>query len=82
MLIHLAFMVLFPVALSPTLIPLGIEFLLSWYESLAWVPVYLILAIVECATAIWLYPIILGSQGRFLQSRERRILEVVTAKTE
>ena len=32
-LIHTAFMFLFPIALSPTLIPLGIEFLLSWTGS-------------------------------------------------
>ena len=81
-LIHLAFFFLFPLALSPTLIPLGIEFLMSWSGTLAWVPLYLILAMVECATVIWLYPVILDTQGRLLQRREQRILEVVTTKAE
>jgi hypothetical protein len=81
-LIHLAFVFLFPLGLAPTLIPLGIEFVLSWSQTLPWFPVYMVLAIVECALVVWLYPIILKSQGEFLQRRERRILEVVTTKTE
>jgi hypothetical protein len=81
-LIHLAFVFLFPLAMAPTLIPLGIEFLLSYSDTLSWIPAYMVLAIVECATVIWLYPIALESQGRWLQHRERRILEIVTTKTE
>jgi hypothetical protein len=81
-LIHMGFVFLFPVVLAPTLIPLGIEFLLSLSGSMSIVPVYMILAIVECATVLWLYPIILSSQGEFLQRRERRILETVTTKAE
>lgn len=82
LLIHLAFVFLFPLAMAPTLIPLGIEFLLSYSDTLSWIPAYMVLAIVECATVIWLYPIALESQGRWLQHRERRILEIVTTKTE
>jgi hypothetical protein len=81
-LIHLAFVFLFPIALAPTLIPLGIEFLLSWTGTTTWVPVYMILAIAECALVVWLYPRALESQGNFLERRERRILEIVTTKTE
>jgi hypothetical protein len=81
-LIHMAFVFLFPLGLAPTLIPLGIEFLFSLSDTLSWIPVYLILAIVECALAIWLYPVVLEAQGQLLQRRERRILEIVTTKTE
>jgi hypothetical protein len=81
-LIHLLFVGLFPVAFAPTLIPLGIEFLLSLSGTLTWVPVYMILALAECAFIIWLYPLALKSQGDFLERRERRILEIVTTKTE
>jgi hypothetical protein len=78
----MGFVMLFPLALSPTLIPLGLEFLFSFSDTLSWIPAYMIFAIMECAAAIWLYPIALESQGRLLQRRERRILEVVTTKTE
>jgi len=82
-LIHTAFIFLFPIALSPTLIPLGIEFLLSWTGSgFDWLPVYLVLAIIEAAVIIWLYPQFLSSQGRWLERREKKILEIVTAKAE
>src|SRR5688572_1292244 len=81
-LIHTAFIFLFPLVLSPTLIPLGIEYLLSSTESFAWFPAYLILAVVECAFVIWLYPRLLAAQGDLLERRERRILEIVTTKTE
>jgi ABC-2 type transport system permease protein len=81
-LIHMAFVFLFPLALTPTLIPLGIEFLLSWSGTMAWFPAYLILAIVECAAMLWLYPVLLGHQGQLLGRREQRILEIVTTKAE
>ena len=81
-LIHTAFVFLFPLALSPTLIPLAIEFLLSRSESLPMFPAYLMLAIGECILMVWLYPQILQSQGNLLERRERRILEIVTSKVE
>jgi ABC-2 type transport system permease protein len=81
-LIHTAFIFLFPLALSPTLIPLGVEFLLSRSGSGTWFPAYLILALAECALMVWLYPRILSSQGDLLERRERKILEIVTTKAE
>jgi ABC-2 type transport system permease protein len=82
-LIHMAFLFLFPVALSPTLIPLGIEFLLSLTKSsFAGFPAYLLLAIIEAAVMIWLYPQFLSSEARLLERREQRILEIVTTKAE
>jgi len=82
-LIHTAFIFLFPIALSPTLIPLGIEFLLTWTgSSFARLPLYLILTIIEAAVMIWLYPQFLSSQGKLLERREKRILEIVTTKAE
>jgi len=82
LLIHTAFIFIFPLALSPTLIPLGIEALLSFSGSATWFPAYLILAVSECALMLWLYPRILSSEGDLLERRERRILEVVTTKAE
>jgi len=81
-LIHLAFMFVFPIVMAPTLIPLGIEFLLTWTDSFAWFPAYLIFTIVELVLVVWIYFRILDSQGRLLERREQKILEVVTAKVE
>lgn len=82
LLIHLAFMFVFPLAMAPTLIPLGIEFLLTWTGSLAWFPAYLTFTIVELVLVVWLYLEILDGQGRLLERHEQKILEVVTAKVE
>jgi len=81
-LIHMAFVFLFPLGLSPTLIPLGIEFLLSRFGKVDWLPLYLILSIAEAAVVTLLYPRLLNSQARLLEHREQRILEIVTARAE
>jgi hypothetical protein len=81
-LIHLAFFFLFPIALSPTLIPLGLEFLLNWSGWSTWFPVFLAVVLAECIAVAALYPALLDWQGGVLQRRERQILEVVTSKTE
>ena len=81
-LIHLGFLFLFPLALSPTLIPLGLEFLLNWTGWSTWFPVYLAVILAECAAVAALYPAALDWQGGILQQRERQILEVVTSKSE
>ena len=81
-LIHMAFMLVFPIAMGPTLIPLGIEFLLTWTHSFAWFPAYLIFTIVEVFLVSWIYFKVLDAQGRMLEQREQKILEVVTAKVE
>jgi ABC-2 type transport system permease protein len=81
-LIHLAFFFLFPLALAPTLIPLGLEFLLSWLGWNARFPVYLLFSMAELVVVAYLYPLALSSQGDMLQSREQRILEIVTANVE
>jgi hypothetical protein len=81
-LIHLGFFFLFPIALSPTLIPLGLEFLLNWLGRATWFPLYLAVILGECVAVGALYPVAMDWQGGILQQRERQILEVVTSKTE
>jgi hypothetical protein len=82
LLIHFGFFFLFPIALSPTLIPLGIEYLLSLSGRFTWFPVYLILTVAEFALVTLLYPLILDLEGNLLHRREQRILEIVTSKIE
>ena len=77
-LLQFAFLFLFPLALAPTLLPLGLELLLEWQG----VPLCLILSILEAVVAIFIYRLLLHWQGNLLQSREKKILQVVAAKAE
>ena len=77
-LLNFAFLFLFPLALAPTLIPLGAELLLDWPH----VPVSLILSLLECVVIVAFYRLVLTWQGSLLQSREKKILKVVAAKAE
>lgn len=81
-LMNILFTFLFPVFLAPTLIPLGIEYLLHEYGVMGAVPVYLILALLEAIAVYFLFRLMLKWQGSVLQRREQKILEVVTAKVE
>jgi hypothetical protein len=79
-LLHLGFVLLFPVALAPTLLPLGIEILL---EQVGWgVPVYLLLSLLGVGVVALLYRLLLDVEGDLLMAREQKILEVVAGKSE
>lgn len=72
---------LFPVLVGITLIPLGVEAVL---EAVGWaygLPICLVLSVLECAAIIVIYGQVLTWQGWLLQSREQRILEIVTTKS-
>jgi hypothetical protein len=81
-LFQIAFVFLLPLAMMPILIPLGIALTL---EELAGFPgglIYLILSLVECVAVVYLYRYLLTWEGKFLQIREQKILEIVTTKAE
>lgn len=73
-----ATMVLVPLSLAPTLAPVAIEALLEWQGWSHGVPVFLPLALLECAAVVFIYRFLLGWQGGLLQSREQKILDCVT----
>jgi hypothetical protein len=75
-------LVLFPLVLAPTLLPLGIEWLLSVRGVLTEVPVCLLLSMLECVGVVFLYGLILNWQGGVLQACEQKILSVVMTKAE
>lgn len=81
-LLNFAFVLLLPLALAPTLLPLGIEVFLHGRGYLAGVPIYMLLTLVEIVVVGILYRLMLTWQGRVLQSREQRILELVAARAE
>ena len=69
-------------ALAPTLLPLGIEFLFDQLEWVKGVPIDLLLSLLACFGVVYLYRLVLDVQGQWLQAREQRILDVVTSKAE
>ncbi len=79
---HVAFVFSLPVALSITLVPLGIQMLLDATDTLPFVPVALILSVCECAVIAVFYYFALTWEGSLLQWREKRILEAVVLKEE
>ena len=81
-LLNLAFLFVFPLALAPTLLPLGIEAALARWAGLSGIPIYLLLTFVETGVVVSLFPPVLRWQGALLQAREQRILETVTAGVE
>ncbi len=81
-LFQLLFVFLMPLAFVPALLPLGVEAMLQQAGWAAGVPVCLLLSLAECAAVAYLYRLVLTWQGRVLQAREQRILEIVAAKAE
>jgi hypothetical protein len=81
-LLHMAFMSVFPVVLAFTLIPLGVEVLLTetgWGNGL---PVALVLSLALLAAVGFGYRKALTWEGDWLATREKSILETVTSRAE
>jgi len=81
-LFQMIFMIVLPVPLSFTLIPLGIEALYSSIISTVWVPIFLILSVIQVVVVIWLYRAAINWQGILLHQNEQKILEVVSLKAD
>ncbi len=81
-LLALAFMFLLPLALAPTLLPLGIEVLLHSQGYLVGKPVCLALTLLEFIVVGILYRVLLKWQGQWLRGREQKILETVAVKSD
>jgi ABC-2 type transport system permease protein len=81
-LLQMAFMVVVPIPIGFTLIPLGIEALFSYAGWLVGYPIFLTLGIIQAVLVLWLYRRSLGYQGILMQQREQKILEVVSRKGE
>ncbi len=81
-LLHMAFLMLLPFALAPTLLPYGVEALLDFAGwSHGW-PVALGLTVLVTAGVVLLYRVVLDWEGDVLAGREQKILEAVTQKEE
>jgi ABC-2 type transport system permease protein len=82
MLLHMLFVFVVPTALAPTLVPLGIEAALEAFDWSFGMPICLVLTALECAAIIGLYRVVITWEGRLLQAREQKILEIVVTKAE
>ena len=78
-LLQFLFIFLFPAAMSPALLPIGIAYGLRdhWQHG-----VYLSATLVLCLAIILFYRLVLTWQGRVLQSLELKILQTITTKAE
>jgi hypothetical protein len=75
------FTFVFPLTQGPTLIPLGVEAILSFLGRTGGVPICLLLTLAECAAVLAIYYGSLHWQGELLQAREQRILDTVASKS-
>jgi len=81
-LFQLVFMAVVPVPIGCTLLPMGIEALISAMGCLEGYPVFLTLGFIQVIFVFWLYRKILDREGILLQKYERNVLEVVCQKGE
>lgn len=81
-LLHSLFAIVFPLAMLPMLLPIGIEFLLEEFAGLTVVPTSLVLSVIECAVLVYLYRRVLDWESDLLQAREQTVLEIVAARAE
>jgi hypothetical protein len=80
--IHLMFFFLFPVVFGIAVAPLGLELLLhhlGWFSA---IPIYLVGSCLELVLMCVIYYYLINAQGNILQSREQKILAIVTSKVE
>ena len=71
-----------PLFIIPGALFFGIEWSLGYFFSIAYLPVFALLSVIELWLVYNLYRFVLQRQGRMLQLRETRILELLTAHSE
>ncbi len=81
-LLQLVFMFLCPALLALTLLPLFLEWAVEQIGGMHGIPLDLLLSLLECAVIVFIYGLILGVQGDWLQAREQRILQIVTTRAQ
>ncbi|MDX1930427.1 MAG: hypothetical protein SFV81_28140 [Pirellulaceae bacterium] len=80
--VQMVVMMVCPLFLFPGTIFFGIEWALAHFFSIRYLPVFALLSIIELWLVFKLYLYVLERQGRLLQLRETKILELLTANAE
>jgi ABC-2 type transport system permease protein len=73
-------MTIVPLTQATTLIPIGAEALLNQLGYAKGAPIFLVLALVQCALVVVIYRWLLSWQAVLFQSREQLILQTVTGR--
>jgi len=81
-LLQMVFLMFMPLALLPAALPIGIEALLEETNTVNGVPISLPLSLVVLAVALLIYRAMIRVEGEWLLAREKKILEVVTSKSD
>jgi hypothetical protein len=66
----------------PGVLFFGAEWSLRYFFSISYLPVFATFSVIELWLVLKLYFYVLQRQGRLLQLRETRILELLTANSE
>jgi ABC-2 type transport system permease protein len=80
--LQLLLLMAFPFALFPVVLPIGLEALVVEATDVHWLPVSLLLSLGVLAGVLFLYRRMLTVEGDWLAAREKKVLEVVTRKSE
>ena len=78
----LMLVVSFPLSMLPAIAPSILGAACRAFDSLPGVPVALLSSLLLLAATALLYALLLGAQGRYLETHEREVLEVVTHEIE
>ena len=82
MLVQMVVMFACPLFIAPGVLFFGIDWALGHFFSIRFVPAFAVLSIVELWLVSKLYVYVLERQGRLLQRRETKMLELLTANAE
>jgi membrane protein YdbS with pleckstrin-like domain len=82
MLVQMVAMFTCPFFTIPGALFFGIEWSLNYFLSITYLPVFAVFSILELWLVYKLYRYALQRQGNFLQMRETKILELLTANSE
>jgi ABC-2 type transport system permease protein len=81
-LLQLAFMMMLPIVFLPAMLSVGTETLLNEVAGTNGWPISLALSIVTLPLVVLIYRKVITLEGDWLLSREQKVLEVVTSKSE
>lgn len=71
--------ILAPIAALPALAALGAEYLVEYLLGPTWIPVYLLLTLIEGTLVVWFYLRSLNPLGNLLHRKETEVLSTITS---
>lgn len=81
-LLQMTFLMVMPLIFIPALLPIGVEALLNELDILRGWPVSLVLSLGLLLISMFIYRKMITVEGEWLAAREKRVLEIVTSRSE